>query len=377
MDSSRPPFASLNYDGAKTRMQEGQQDVGDASAPALGDSSLGDSTSEGSTPSTGSEQVSLPPDPTSANSDGAESTEDALTHSPEFLAEHEIFDPKEVYLFGTLSEGACYRDAVANPLTPDQGSVGFDCNADDRSARIRPTDGRLLYMNSSENVIREFHCDRGCSASTEEYPEDPLRNDPILPAAGCTSDQVRSFDFSPDGTLYHVCYQETVWRTEAGDIVLDTRQALLAFHDGGVALTMDTLSGLSLYNLNDPEQPPLTIANPEGRDFLAARATSGGFWLAYSSTNLNDTPARFMLTLEGSLTQLDTYGLPPEGFYANGAGVLDASGRFWQEGSGPETFQDVILRREPAAELAEVVYDEANDPLVKIHISSLFTGASQ
>ena len=71
------------------------------------------------------------------------------------------FDPGDVYIFGTLASGRCEFGAVAHWGDPSTPLVGFDCYANDDSAIVRPTDGRLLYMNHFENLIREFHCD-GC-----------------------------------------------------------------------------------------------------------------------------------------------------------------------------------------------------------------------
>lgn len=52
---------------------------------------------------------------------------------------------------------------------------------------------------------------------------------------------------------------------------------------------------------------------------------------------------------------------------------LDAHGALFQIGEGLAVFEDVIVRREIQGASA-VVYDEATNPLVKIHISALVTG---
>ncbi|WP_233561876.1 hypothetical protein [Sorangium cellulosum] len=51
----------------------------------------------------------------------------------------------------------------------------------------------------------------------------------------------------------------------------------------------------------------------------------------------------------------------------------EATGALLQLGQGPMVLQDVIVRREIGGS-SVVVYDEADGPLVQIHISGLVTG---
>lgn len=94
-------------------------------------------------------------------------------------------DSGEVYLAGTLSEGACYRDAIAHPARPHVAVVGFACYFNQQGAMLTP-DGTLLYVNTFEDVLREFSCD-GCPTWTasDPYPSDPLVNDTVLPTPPC------------------------------------------------------------------------------------------------------------------------------------------------------------------------------------------------
>lgn len=52
---------------------------------------------------------------------------------------------------------------------------------------------------------------------------------------------------------------------------------------------------------------------------------------------------------------------------------LDACRALLHFASGPEVFQDIIVRRELSG-ASQTVFDEAANPLVKIHISGLVTG---
>ena len=57
----------------------------------------------------------------------------------------------------------------------------------------------------------------------------------------------------------------------------------------------------------------------------------------------------------------------------SGSARLDSSGNLFQEGYGPATFEDVVIYRGLNG-FSEVVYTEATNPAVKLHISSLITG---
>lgn len=100
--------------------------------------------------STGPDPFDRPPDAgrsTDAGGDAAAprdaGTPDSAPPPPPDLS-LQVFDPEQVYLVGTLSEGACYRDAIAPILDPDRASIGFDCDWFSATAMIRPSDGRVL-----------------------------------------------------------------------------------------------------------------------------------------------------------------------------------------------------------------------------------------
>jgi hypothetical protein len=88
----------------------------------------------------------------------------------------DILNPGDVYLDGTLTEGACYRDALTHWSDPNSACTGFGCYFDGRGAVIRPSDGRMLYMNTFENVIREFHADSCPMPAMSTYPQDRTRS---------------------------------------------------------------------------------------------------------------------------------------------------------------------------------------------------------
>ena len=52
---------------------------------------------------------------------------------------------------------------------------------------------------------------------------------------------------------------------------------------------------------------------------------------------------------------------------------LDGCGGLVFFASGPDVFQDIIVRLDLSGS-SQIVFDEATEPLVKIHISALVTG---
>lgn len=284
----------------------------------------------------------------------------------------DVFNPAEVYLAGTLSEGACGLDAMAHWSSPDSASVGFDCYFDESTAQIRPTDGRLLYTNTFEDVLREFHCD-GCPYSGQ-YPDNPLDDDPVLPTAPCSGQsQVWAFLLSPEGGRLHRCYQSLDWYDESGQLAYsDPDDDLVHLGYGDLALTTARVVHLAAGDWSPitglPDRPVLTVrAEAPDRFLLALVAEDPG--PDQSGAELWSVDGTGAATLEGVYPPLPAGAKWPKLYSSK----LDGCRTLLHFASGPEVFQDIIVRRELSG-ASETVYDEAADPLVKIHISALVTG---
>jgi hypothetical protein len=279
---------------------------------------------------------------------------------PDFL------DPGEVFLAGTLSEGACYRDALAHWSTPNVASVGFDCYFNEDSAIIRPTDGRLLYTNTFEDKVREYHCDVCAYSGT--YPSSVLSNDTVI-ATPCPSstEGVYNFRVSADGVLLHVCSATSgKWRDSSGAVVYDgTTETLLDMGAGGWILTSTRV-------LNLQTSVTRTISGLPTGTFLAARWNPpDGFFVALD-VGLTQQLWRVATTgnarLVGDYPAIQTPITWPQGPKLDKAGAMFAIAQ-----DNSVSFRDVIVRRTVGGS-ADVVYTEATNPLVKIHISALVTG---
>jgi hypothetical protein len=281
------------------------------------------------------------------------------------VLEGDVFAPNEVYLAGTLSEGACYLDALAHWSSPNDAVVGFDCYFNERTAMIRPTDGRLLYTNTFEDRLREFHCDDCPWTPASQYPASPLANDTILPTPACDSNsQQLRFLVTPDGSYLYRCAATGWFAADSNVVYDDTQGELLYLGYDNMALTashvldLDQDSAMPIDGL--PVETPLTIrADPQG-----------GFLLVIGDAA---QPELWHVDADGTAANQGAFPNVPDGYAPSSEHTLDGCNVLYQLGGGPETFEDVILRR-PLGGQTEVVYTENTDPVVKVHISGLVTG---
>ncbi len=273
-----------------------------------------------------------------------------------------VFDPGSVYLFGTVSPGSCGRSAMAHWSDPDVASAGFDCYANESGAKIR-FDGTLLYTNTFEDELREFHCD-GCPAwdPSQSYPGNVLANDTVVDTSPCDPDDwsnnLNSFLPSPTGQLLYSCggtwYENGISRAVSSPLSFG--------HDHRV------LSEDEVYDLQTQTSTPI-VGLPNG-SILASRAQPQGFWVAVSQTLY---PELWYVDFNGQTSLVGVYPDVPQSTSAYAIGRLDRNGQLFQEGNGPAVFEDVVIRRNING-LADVVYTEATNPSVQLHISSLVTG---
>lgn len=272
-------------------------------------------------------------------------------------------DPNEVYLMGTLSEGTCGLGALAHWSTPNVGSAGFGCYFNGRQAVIRPSDRRLLYFNTFENLLREFHEDGPASVM---YPTNVLANDRVIPTPPCNT--VVGFLVAPDGVVLHQCSTDlNPLRDETGTLIFNgVTEEVLAVGPGRVLLTtrrvIDTGAGVS-YPITWPvmlAQQVMTVRWQPPSSFLVALQLA--------------TPTLWEVQTNGTATQRGAFSPLPAQVMGAFGGKLDGSGRLFQQGrDATQSFIDVIIRREVGG-TTSVVYSEAMSPLIRLHSSDLLTG---
>lgn len=298
----------------------------------------------------------------------------------------DTFDRNAVYLLGSVPGASCSPSAVAALSSPDVQSVGFGCDADARSAAIRPSDGRLVYIDGDGRLLvfrkDAYSYDAGTAACV--YPADPGSNDQVIATTACNSLGAPSeFLFAPDEDDYwYTCTNASgLWFDETHQRAneVGTRPPLLRGYSNSM------LAGPSTGELSSPRELVLIVngnetaigtgLSEEGR-VLAMRAIDDGFLIALQSDG-EGAVERLLVGLDGSVASEGEYPALPANvtFDAAGAGnALDSSGAL---------YMSVVDRRQGQAyagvaklELggaATVVYTESDAPVVTTEGAALIT----
>jgi hypothetical protein len=301
------------------------------------------------------------------------------------------FDPDGVLLWGTLSEGACYMDAIAHLGAPERPSVGFTCGPSPFSRpRVDPS-GTIVYLESTGTTDRLHRFGRDAMTWDADfdhwsYPSDPLANDVVVATPACP-DQVGWHWVMQAGTgeiLYPCVTASTAQYYDAqGNVRISNGYRAYAWNAQDAILALDGERAVVL----DPFRVELPIAGmPEtgspGVRFVTARATAAGFRAVVARDDL-DPPVlqAWAISGTGAATLEGAYPDVPAGHQGfTSDAVLDAAGALYHEGSSTtEVFVDVVVKRAIGAAAGEIVYTEADAPtgdslFTYIHISRLVTG---
>ena len=168
---------------------------------------------------------------------------------------------------------------------------------------------------------------------------------------------------APSGAMAFWC--GSGWFSSSGQMLYVGSRDVLAF-DGVRLLSRESLVDTAAHTeqrLVLPDAPVLT-----------ARVTSDGFWLVLQ----NGDPGAAELwhvARAGAAQLLGSYPAPPADATIQYSSRLAGDGALFQlaTDAGSGHVRDLIVRRTLAG-AAEVVYDEADEPLVRIHGSGLVTG---
>lgn len=290
--------------------------------------------------------------------------------------------PGAVYIHGTMSEGACYRDALSTLSQPGNGCVGFGC--DTEPGAIRP-DGRYIYVDTMGGVVREFTADPfRFAGSSWEYPENTADNDPVVPTPGCPPQPgVYTIMFFPDtAEMLYRCFNASAWYDSAGAIAALNGNEILCPGNGGRLLVRN--GGSLEVLLRNGMVTPVT-GLPANANWIAYRSAGNGFYVAHLDGNTG-VGERWLIQEDGSAVLSTSWtGLPANITARPYSCVMGGGGDLYCEGSDSTvTFQDVVVQFPVGGGQGNVPYTEANleqdwtnggrKPDVKLHISKLVTG---
>jgi hypothetical protein len=293
----------------------------------------------------------------------------------------------DILLWGTLSEGACYMDAISRIQTPTVVQVGFGCYSSFNGTPVVSHDGRVFYIDGEEDPerVKIFVPDAFKREDDRRvYPSDGNLNDTRIAAPGCAADEdVTDFVLRAGSrSVIHRCARSSTYYDGAGAVVYsdgrlsswNAQDYLLAFDSFGrprvltPARTIVAITGL-----------------PATTSVIDTRAHPTGFWIALDAAG--GVEQLWHVANDGVATLQGTYGeFPPETRGGSG-GVMDSAGALFTETYLETTgLFDAVVKRRPDGSTGTIIYSEKNAPeLVNyetnyeknfnfIHISTLFSG---
>ena len=293
----------------------------------------------------------------------------------------DVFDPNEVYFWGTLREGSSGY-VVAHWSTPNRYSWGFLSEARGSSSGLDAS-GRLYYGDYTAPIIRRFTEDPPRIESNEvRYPTNTEANDPdVTPSALLTWPFGLELQISPDGAWAstghsggsHGWYDSSgrnIPHQDALAIDGDSYLRISTAHDHvlqAYAFEIHSLIGLA------PVVPTATIGIYHS---AIARTQPDGYWAAVQIAG--EDGYLWSISKSGAARMVGPFSPIPSdvyGCYGYVNSKLDIIGRLYRLCHRlPTTLDHDVIVRQNVNGPSEIVYTEDDDPLVRIHGGNLFTG---
>jgi hypothetical protein len=298
----------------------------------------------------------------------------------------DTFDRDAVYLLGSVPGATCSPSAVAALDSPDVESIGFGCGVDAQNVAIRPSDGRLVYLDGEGGrllVFRkdDYSYDSGTDSCT--YPANPAGNDQVLTTTSCSGSigAPSGFLFAPDreGFWYTCTNASGLWFDEGHDRVdaVGTRAPLLRGYGGSMLVgPIDSPRELVLSIGDGTSEIAIGGGLSEEGKVLAMRALDDGFWIALQNDG-ESSIERLLVGLDGSVASEGEFPALPANvsFDAAGAGhALDVSGALYaavvdrRAGAAVSGVAKLVLAGE-----STVVYSESDTSEVTAEGAALVT----
>ena len=276
-------------------------------------------------------------------------------------------NPNDVYMLGTLIEGQASFDALAHWSDPNRALVGFPGALEEGSAVIHPLDGTLFYMESFGQNYR-FQNGR-CLLRGDPlpgYPEPGSNLDPVVPFPCQQRTWGRTLLINPEGEIAVDCVDSMRDLTGRTLYPLQPGQApALSYGSRGRLLTREGVFSIDEQLL----RPFVGLPDMFEQPLSTWRAVPQGFWLVLAASGAETDRELWAVDADAVATRVVRYA-HSEMFAFNG-GAVAADGALFESVFASGVIRDYIQRR--TFDSIEIVYDEASDPLVKLHASRLVT----
>lgn len=289
-----------------------------------------------------------------------------------------VFDPDCIYLVGTLHEGLAGYDVLGVIGDPTAVWAGFEL-WDSSRAKIRPTDGALLYTELT-GPLRTFVADPITIVAPglpQPYPAMPFDNDPATLAPKCAPGAAVALGgvFPDDGRAMYGCYVDAF---NTGAFLDDPAATQVTLPFGMIALGPGrtvlgiTTAGLAVGPLGGPASANTSLH----LDVQAARYAGGGaFWVyGLRPEGQLDHAEEWRIEADGSTTRLGEMALPTDGYAVPMTPAIGPDGDVYAIVT-PKSFVDAVVRYHFAGGgvTEQLVYEESQGP-VRIHGGRLITG---
>lgn len=277
-----------------------------------------------------------------------------------------IFDPDEVYFFGSLVPRECASQAISRADNPNVYRVGFSC-ADSDFGYGLDRQGFFYYIGEDHRAY-QFIADAPDLGGSGQaiYPPNPNANDIDVTPAGCVPANPNG-DGNPmrmivgPGGPHFNCTGDYL-RASDGMILFPGAEYpnQVPFNEDfawgdefGVGRYLNPRGG-------GTPVPVVGLSSTYYRALLIVwRATSNGFLTVVREQGGDEL---WEVTNQGLATLRGVYPPNLTGIVVAGTVELDAQGRLYQSGSrGPH---NLVIRRTVGG-IAELIYDEANGPSVR------------
>ena len=232
---------------------------------------------------------------------------------------------------------------------------------------LTPADRRIYYLTDS--VLRTFEVDDSGSPVSRWSPRPRVEDDPVVETPPCDDDRIEAFILDSEGVPAYRCRpdNEPTWYRDGEPLPSCPDEK----YPRRIAVNSAILCDQSVI---DPEGTTHEIRDPVDA-FVHRVRPEGGFW---GVVERDQEYERWRTDDDGTTTLEGVYAAPPDGWRRSNADVpgwanIDGHGAFYRWGAF-DSIDDTIVRFHEDFQSAEVIYDEADDPLCKLHGSNFLTG---